>query len=445
MTGFRLTAVRIEAGLWYVFLALLGWQMRTILWQADAVFWEWRSVSLWSADILLLGLWALAVRAGWRPRPAGGDLLLGLLAAAAVLSLGSADSLAVGIYALTRLVQGMVLYLYVRQWAWRRFDPAVSAAVFVAGALAQAALGLAQFVARHDFGLRFAGEPLLRTGMRGVAVFYDAAHAKVLRAYGTLPHPNVLAVLLMTASWALAWLYAGHGAADRRHAAVWAAAGTLLVWGMCATFSRTMLLAWVVASAAILLVAYGMRGSAAWPNITVVRRRLRNAMLLAAAAAVLFILVFWPTVWARLTVRTSDEAIRLRVRYAHDALVSGGDAGLRINWTGVGIGNFTTWLQRYDAALPRFMQQPAHNLYLLVYAETGVLGLLAFLAWLGAVGCNAWRAHTAQPLLRAGILAAFGAVLFIGLWDHFFWTLLPGQLLWWVAMAVVSGPERRYD
>lgn len=438
-------AASVERLFWYAFLAALGLQVRTVLWQADAVFWEWRSASLWFADILLVGMWVLAARSGWRPRLTGGDRILAAFVVAAVLSLGAADSLIVGVYALARTVQGMLLYLYLRQWAWHRFDPVLSAAAVVIGALAQAALGLAQFGLRHDLGLRLLGEPLLHTGMRGVAVFYDLAHTKVLRAYGTLPHPNVLAVLLGAASLALAWLYARHGVATRRDGVVWTVAGVVLVWGLCATFSRTMLAAWTGAAVAVLLCAHLVRGSSGWPNIAVVRRRLVHAAVLGAAAAALFVLAFGPVVWARLTVQASDESVRLRVRYAHDALVSGGGSGFRVNWTGVGIGNFTTWLQRYDPALPRFMQQPAHNLYLLVYAETGILGLLALLAWLVSVARDAWRAHRAQPLVRVSLLALFGAFLFIGLWDHFFWTLLPGQVLWWGMMAVVSGPTGRYD
>ena len=103
-----------------------------------------------------------------------------------------------------------------------------TAVAFIVGALLQAALGIAQFAVQHDVGLRWLGEPVLRTDMRGVAVFYDIHHAKILRAYGTFPHPNVLAAYLMTALWVTAWMWARHMGTVLRRVWVWPAATALL-------------------------------------------------------------------------------------------------------------------------------------------------------------------------------------------------------------------------
>lgn len=206
--------VTLERGVWYLFVGTVAWQTRLILWQADARFVEWHAVSLYASDVLMLGLFILAmVRArGWFVRRMDmTDWLLGFFLAAAVLSLAHADQLTVGIYQLLRLAQGVMLYLYLRHWAWKHFNADHTAVAFVAGALLQATLGITQYVFQHDAGLRWLGETLLRTDMRGVAVFYNMHGIKVLRAYGTLPHPNVLAAYLMTALWATGWLWVRHG------------------------------------------------------------------------------------------------------------------------------------------------------------------------------------------------------------------------------------------
>jgi hypothetical protein len=432
---------KVDHWVWYAFLAVFAWQTRIIIWQADPLFWEWRSISFWLSDACMLALFALAVWRGWRPRLQGADWLLAFVFSAAVLSLGNADHVGIGLYQLARLAQYILLYLYLRQWASVKFDAATSAVVFVAGALFQAALGIGQYIFQHDIGLRWAGETLLRTDLRGVAVFYDLAQEKVLRAYGTLPHPNVLAVVLMSATWVLAWLWLRGGAERRAHLAVWTTVAITLLWGMYLTFSRTMLAAWVGASAVVVVCAYWPQVSAHWANIAVVRRRLSMAIALTVVVSGMFLILMWPKVYARMTVHVGDEAVALRVRYAQDALTSGG-AGLNVNWTGVGIGNFTSWLMRYDTSLPRFMYQPVHNIYLLAYTEIGLIGAVLWLAWLATVARRAWNAHAGQPLVRVGVIALLGAFMCIGLSDHFFWSLQQGRILFWLALAVAAGPQR---
>ena len=75
-------------------------------------------------------------------------------------------------------------------------------------------------------------------------------------------------------------------------------------------------------------------------------------------------------------------------------------------WTGVGIGNFGP---EYEHYAPAHWYEPlghAHNIFINFMAETGILGLIAFLLfWLGALRL-AWR--------YAGGLQGFPAALAIG-------------------------------
>ncbi len=433
---------QLERWAWYLFVATLAWQTRLILWQADTQFIEWRAISLYASDVLMAALFILAiVRAkGWFVRRRDvTDWLLGFFFAAAVLSLAHADQLTVGMYQLFRLAQGVMLYLYLRHWAWKHFDADRTAVAFVAGALTQATLGMTQYVFQHDTGLRWLGESLLGTDMRGVAVFYDLHYVKVLRAYGTFPHPNMLAAYLMMALWVTGWLWMRHGDAGRRQVWVWPATTALLLWALYLTFSRTVIAVWLVVSVAFALVLILRRISGRWPNIHAVRKRALSMAVTVFVVSACFAVFMWPTVVARMTISASDEAVRLRIKYNNDAIASGTGLLWRINWTGVGIGNFTTWLSRYDPSMPSFMYQPAHNIYLMVYSETGLLGLLFWLAWLALTIRTFWRAHAPQPIVRVGVLALLSAVLIIGLLDHFYWTLQQGRLLWWATLALAAG------
>lgn len=441
----RFDTARLERWVWYLFIGTIAWQSRVILWQADLRFIEWRAASLYATDIVMVALFIVAiVRAkGWfvrRMDPA--DWILGFFFAAAVLSLAQADQLTVGIYQSLRLGQGIVFYLYLRHWAWKQFDADRTAVAFVAGALVQATLGLTQYLLQHDAGLRWLGESVLRTDMRGVAVFYGAHFNKILRAYGTFPHPNVLAAYLMTALWVTMWLWIRHRDSRHNHGWVWPAATSLLLVAFYLTFSRAVIAVWAAAAVVMAGVIFIPRTSGRWHAIETVRRRALSLGITIAAVSACFLILLWPTVRARMTISASDESVSLRIKYDRDAVSTGTGTSLHINWTGVGIGNFTTWLSRYDPSMPSFMYQPAHTIYLMVYSEIGLVGAVLWFSWLVLTLRTSVRTYTSQPVVRAGITLLVAVVLIIGLVDHFSWTLQQGRLLWWATLALAAGEKR---
>jgi len=246
---FLLSVRWFERLLWFIFLATLAFQARVIVWQADSLFIEWRSASVYFSDVLFAGLLFLAAVRILRNLKtetkdwtfSSWDVALAVFFGAGLLSVGVAVHKAVSWVALIRLLEGLLLYGYVRWYASSRFDPDASLVAFVLGALAQSMLGLAQFLLQHHVGLHAIGETILYPTMRGVAVFFDLAGEKTLRAYGTLPHPNVLAVQLVLALAAVSYLFLRHaGATVRRAMFVWIALLWTLLWGLIATFSRTV-------------------------------------------------------------------------------------------------------------------------------------------------------------------------------------------------------------
>jgi O-antigen ligase len=82
---------------------------------------------------------------------------------------------------------------------------------------------------------------------------------------------------------------------------------------------------------------------------------------------------------------------------------------------GVGLNNFTVTMDQYGyiPATTRFLQ-PVHNLYLLILCETGLLGAFGFL----------YLIFKGRPY-RISLLV----LLFLGLFDHYFFTLQQGLLL----------------
>lgn len=101
--------------------------------------------------------------------------------------------------------------------------------------------------------------------------------------------------------------------------------------------------------------------------------------------------------------------------------------------TGTGLASFPIVYERFrDAAHVELFPNP-DQLFLTLWIETGLAGLLAFIVLLGSAVAAAWRGLTTDRPLAVGLLAAFIALVVHGLVDtpYFkndlavvFWTLL---------------------
>ncbi len=154
------------------------------------------------------------------------------------------------------------------------------------------------------------------------------------------------------------------------------------------------------------------------------RTLIRRIFVITLVVSAIFAFLFWPEILGRLTIASDDEGLVMRKYYADQVLNSD------FNWFGVGIGNFVGWLMAENPFAPFWTYQPVHNVYLLIYSETGFLGILTFLLFLIFL------------LLKSSItnykLLITLSFLFIGLFDHFLWTLQQGRFALWTVLAVLT-------
>ena len=88
--------------------------------------------------------------------------------------------------------------------------------------------------------------------------------------------------------------------------------------------------------------------------------------------------------------------------------------------------------------LPAEQYQPVHNIYLLIYAETGLFGLIAFLGFLFAMLFEFTRRTGFREPYHVSFILVFGSLLVFGLFDHFLWTIQTGSLLFWLTAGLLS-------
>jgi len=422
---------------WYLLLFLLPVQTRHIFGFQPWGFIEWNAISLYVTDLLFAGLLVLwARRARWKKpqldRIDAGALLL--VVAAGLSVLGSTHQ-ATSLYQWTKLIEGMILFWYVRYYALARFSRIRSLEAFLAGSVLQSIIAIAQFVRQMDGGLWFLGESILSPHLKGIASFYVSSREKIIRAYGTTPHPNILATYLALAI--IGYWYYFLTVLKRREALYASLAGyALLLFAFLMTFSRTVIFGWALASAVIWAIIFFH------PKARLLLRERQQLMILTVATAVilgLFAGIYWQDIVARFTISSDEEAVTLRLYYGKQAFHTGNGGW---NWTGIGIGNFVNWFVKAVPTLPTYLYQPVHNIYLLAYSETGILGAAAF-AWL--VSTVVWRyVRERQKMFLPWVMigSSLGILLFVGFFDHFSWTLQQGRLIWWTVLALAA---HRFD
>ena len=108
--------------------------------------------------------------------------------------------------------------------------------------------------------------------------------------------------------------------------------------------------------------------------------------------------------------------------------------------TGVGIGSFIIELAR--RAGEGYMVEPAHNILLLAGAELGILGLLIVVAIVIFFAYRLFKTQNQNAILVGAVLTG---LTFIGLFDHYLWTLAPGRMMLGLVIGLFVGQDFNHE
>ena len=113
----------------------------------------------------------------------------------------------------------------------------------------------------------------------------------------------------------------------------------------------------------------------------------------------------------------------------------------------VGIGTNELYINREpNSATPLLVHLHAHNLWLQIGLDTGIIGLAAFVGLFGDALLNAWRAyqHRFERALAIGLLASLASIVVHSMLDTIYWGMKPAALLWVVlGVAIALGTLER--
>lgn len=300
--------------------------------------------------------------------------------------------------------------------------------------LLQAVIGGLQVATQSSIGLKTFGEFTLDPSKSGVGVI-QSGDIRWLRPYGLLSHPNIFAGLLIFG------LFSGGGfvLSDNRRLQILGGVCFLVgLWVFLLTFSRG---------------AWGSFGLGLLISLFFILRfyRIQHRFLVIAAMAIgmgiIFLLMYRPLISSRVGV--SEESIEMRsvadrIVYIEIAL----DAINTSPYIGIGAGNFPWYASHYLFYTTDYdlRGDNVHQVALGIWSEYGLVGFAIIsinilTAIIGAMR-NLWR-YEQQRSERIAILGASIALLAVGLFDHYPWTLIHSQILWFTLMA--TGLSLRFE
>lgn len=339
--------------------------------------------------------------------------LIGVVAFAFASASTSTDPVLSAMFAIHLCAMGAAAWAAARAAEMMKWE-ALALAMTV-GLVVQSIVALAEVSTQSTGWLASMGLPwpgVLTGQTAGASVVSLSGGARWLRAYGTLPHPNVLGGYLLVT---LAGPFIGYLQTGKLR---WLWPLLFGVGALFLTFSRA---AWLAGGAA--LVGAGV--------LLPVESRRRWAGIVTGVAVLCIALAvaLGPLVLTRITADSESRPESFSITHRR-ALTAAALTFVRERpLTGVGAGAFVAAL----AATSPLVPEPVHNVILLAAAETGLGGGAAVMLFGLAIVWRAWR-RRGSNIVESALAAGVMGLIVIAMFDHFAWSLSAGRLL--AAMVV---------
>ncbi len=398
--------MKIQEVLFYLLILLLPTQLGKHFWpdwsMVNGLRIDYLSPTIYLTDLLILGilgLWGMEALSKIRKQKIKPKIILAFTAIVLYLILSSllVQNQPAAFYKLAKLTEFVLLGIYV---AKNRFSLNTFRLLLSVSIIYSSLLAMAQFLNQGSLGgiFWFLGERTFNAGTPGIAQAVWNGQL-ILRPYATFSHPNVLAGFLAVTLPVILW----------SKPKFWWFTFILGTMTLFLTVSRS---AWLAFGLSLLSV-----------GIIKKAQPIRLLGLLGLIGS-LGGLVFFSQ-GESLTLRQDLNLAAIKMIQSFPIL-------------GIGPNNFLVKLPDFyePKNLVRFFQ-PAHNLYLLIASEIGLIGLIGLICFL--VLTYRRLLLTANYLL----LTTLSAILVLGLFDHYFYTLQQGQLLFTIILGLAWSQQAK--
>lgn len=302
-----------------------------------------------------------------------------------------------------------------------KIKPKLSTTVFFLsfGVIFESVIAIWQFIVQRSIGgfFWYLGERTFYAGTPGIAAI-NWAGKLIMRPYGTFPHPNVLGGFLAVVLPAIIYSVAVSRKHIGKYVSIIMVVAILVGFPvLILTFSRS---AWIAGIAGLILIL----------NRKIFKDKIftkKNFILFTFYLLIVFS-VMVPLIVSRFGILSRNILERKDLIEKTITIV------IYSPVFGVGPNNILVHL--YELFTPvsgMYAFQPVHNIYLLVLAETGIIGLACLLIFSIRSLDRSIKKSYALTVLLLGLL-------FLGMFDHYLFTLQQGQLLFTVFFSFAFVP-----
>lgn len=421
----------------YLFVFLLPWQTRLIISQGhlDGSLWEYGTVSLYGIDILLFVLLILRILVGKQKEGFAlfthknqklWSFVIGLLTIS-FLSIYWAQDSGLALYGFIKLVEGVAIFWIIISSEFKFRNIGIA---FGAAAVLQGIIGISQSLFQRTFSSKWLGMALQDASVSGTSVIEDST-GRFLRAYGAFPHPNVLGGFLLIGLVVLFALYLQNKKEKEKYLIL--AGSVLVAIGLFFSFSRVNWLVLAMVIAFYIGLVFLKKKNNQWHFAM-----LKFISIILVVFAV-FTSIFPNLILTRFSTSTRLEKLSIEQRSNYNQQAT---ELIRGHWlNGVGISNYTLAVYKdIDSNLSGLEYQPVHNVYLLIWSELGLFGLLVFLVLMAQIVILDWKTYTTKSFGSHKWFYIYSAILLmiftLFLFDHYFWTLSFGIMLFWLILGL---------
>jgi len=333
------------------------------------------------------------------------------------------------LYYLFRILEGILLYFYLKT----NFS-SLKNLFFLAlalGGIFEGGLALFEFFNQKSLGLYFLGEPKISYFIPNIAKF-STSEGRFIRSIGTFPHANVLACFLVLSLTSFLWLWFKKEKRNFGFLSFFSLGLFFNFFGLLTSFSRSGFLASFILLLSLPVIFFKK------PSL---KEKTKELILIFLILAILGFFFFKDLILVRAKVSPHEPAVSFREIYLEMAK----EVAQKTKLLGTGLGNYLVFVEKfnlfskYHLTLP-FYWQPVHNLYFLILDEIGIFGLIFFLLFLGSLLVFKKR-ETLKDELFFYLLIGY---LCWGFFDHFFWTLYQGIIIFWLALGVFASQLKNW-
>lgn len=314
-----------------------------------------------------------------------------------------------GLYGLLKLLEFIFFGVYTTRFVTKiNFKKILF--VFSLAIIFESILSAAQYLKQSSIGgfFYFFGERTFNGMTPGVANASINGDL-ILRVYGTFSHPNVLGGYLLIGMTLILFNFKStKKQLEKILYLISLACGTS---ALIITFSRIAILLWLIILFIFLISRAGKK---------ILRKNI--AFFLMFIFIIIIFIFYTPIVLRFSNFNLYDESFSQR----EDLLKNSLKIIKNHPFFGTGLNNFLIELSQVQK--PNnviFYLQPVHNIFLLVAAQTGILGFIYFIGFLAK---TFKKAFFKKDLINYKIII-FLSILILGSFDHYFLTIQQGQLL----------------